>query len=151
MRNMHAENLQLIMACATISYLLIFTKLHSNIVCLKINLSFIPNLNSELVSEVIIASLIAVWSLCQPIIESKSKHWQLTNRNLPWLYTFKCSFEEMNLKLLFYFATGMRSLPVHRLGGAEEGRKQTELLRYRGVFCLQGEFSFNVLIYFLLS
>lgn len=57
---MHVENLQLIVVCATISYLLIYTKLHSNIVRLQINSSFIPILNSELVSEGIIASFIAV-------------------------------------------------------------------------------------------
>lgn len=41
----------------------------------------------------------------------------------------------------------MWSLLDHRLGGAEERRQQSELLWHRGVFCLQGEFRFSILIY----
>ena len=48
---MLVENLQLIEVCATITYRLAHTKLHSNIVHLKINSSCIQILNSKLVSE----------------------------------------------------------------------------------------------------
>jgi len=43
-----------------------------------------------------------------------------------------------------FLASGMWSLSVHRLGGAEERRQQIELLWHRGVLCLQGEFMFTL-------
>lgn len=40
----------------------------------------------------------------------------------------------------------MRSVSVHWLGGKEERRQQVELLRHRGMFCLQGKIIFSYLV-----
>ena len=48
---------------------------------------------------------------------------------------------------IVFFLSGVWSLPVHRLGGAEERRQQTELLWHGGVLCLQGEL-FLILVSF---